>query len=64
MDDARDFATKYLKVYLTGDSLDPCLTEHVAYALELPLNWRMQRSHTTWFIDICKREKNMNPILL
>ncbi|RZR84348.1 hypothetical protein BHM03_00011157, partial [Ensete ventricosum] len=45
LEEAIDFTTKQLKSLMEG-SLEPHLREHVAHALELPLNWRMPRLHT------------------
>ncbi|KAJ8485843.1 hypothetical protein OPV22_018328 [Ensete ventricosum] len=63
LEEAIDFTTKQLKSLMEG-SLEPHLREHVAHALELPLNWRMPRLHTRWFIEACEREAKMNPVLL
>ncbi|RWV89760.1 hypothetical protein GW17_00048085, partial [Ensete ventricosum] len=46
LEEAIDFTTKQLKSLMEG-SLEPHLREHVAHALELPLNWRMPRLHTS-----------------
>ncbi|KAJ4762472.1 Terpene synthase [Rhynchospora pubera] len=49
---ARRFTTKHLINYLESSNFnDSRMKEHVANALELPLNWRMERLHTRWFID-------------
>ncbi|THU71988.1 hypothetical protein C4D60_Mb04t07360 [Musa balbisiana] len=63
LEEAINFTTKQLKSLMEG-SLEPHLREHVAHALELPLNWRMQRLHARWFIEACQREAKMNPVLL
>ncbi|XP_038972277.1 terpene synthase 10-like [Phoenix dactylifera] len=64
LDEARDFTTKHLK-NLNANLLDePYLQEDVAHALELPLNRRMRRLHTRWFIDAYKEEDSMHPVLL
>uniref|UniRef100_A0A8N4EVA7 (-)-alpha-terpineol synthase-like n=1 Tax=Elaeis guineensis var. tenera TaxID=51953 RepID=A0A8N4EVA7_ELAGV len=47
--------------YVSQD--EPQLQEDVAHALELPLNRRMRRLHTRWFIDAYK-EDSMHPALL
>ncbi|CAL9129487.1 unnamed protein product, partial [Musa acuminata var. zebrina] len=62
--EAMDFTTKHLKKLMEEGSLEPRFREHVAHALELPLNWRMERIHTRWFIETCQREATMNPLLL
>ncbi|THU59403.1 hypothetical protein C4D60_Mb07t01800 [Musa balbisiana] len=62
--EAMDFTTKHLKKLMEEGSLEPRFREHVAHALELPLNWRMERIHTRWFIETYRREATMNPLLL
>ncbi|CAL9128522.1 unnamed protein product [Musa textilis] len=62
--EAMDFTTKHLKNLMEEGSLEPRFREHVAHALELPLNWRMQRIHNRWFIETYQREATMNPLLL
>ncbi|XP_065015520.1 monoterpene synthase 7, chloroplastic-like [Musa acuminata AAA Group] len=61
---ATDFTTKHLKKLVEQGSLEPPLGEQVAYALELPLHWRMHRLHTRWFIYAYQRDATMNPLLL
>ncbi|CAL9152015.1 unnamed protein product [Musa hybrid cultivar] len=63
LEEAINFTTKQLKSLMEG-SLEPHLREHVTHALELPLNWRMPRLQTRWFIEACQREANINPVLL
>ncbi|XP_065002377.1 monoterpene synthase 8, chloroplastic [Musa acuminata AAA Group] len=63
LEEAINFTTKQLKS-LMGESLEPHLREHVTHSLELPLNWRMPRLQTRWFIEACQREAKMNPVLL
>ncbi|CAL9050388.1 unnamed protein product [Musa banksii] len=63
LEEAINFTTKQLKSLMEG-SLEPHLREHVAHALELPLNWRMPRLQTRWFIEASQREANINPVLL
>ncbi|CAL9084310.1 unnamed protein product [Musa textilis] len=63
LEEAINFTTKQLKSLMEGP-LEPHLREHVAHALELPLNWRMPRLQTRWFIEACQREAKMNPVLL
>ncbi|URE19453.1 Myrcene synthase, chloroplastic [Musa troglodytarum] len=62
--EAMDFTTKHLKNLMEEGSLEPRFREHLAHALELPLNWRMQRIHNRWFIETYQREATMNPLLL
>ncbi|URE21337.1 Myrcene synthase, chloroplastic, partial [Musa troglodytarum] len=64
LDRAMDFTTMHLKCLVEKGSLDPRLREHVAHALEIPLHWRMQRSHARWFIEAYQREATMNPVVL
>ncbi|KAJ8461498.1 hypothetical protein OPV22_034424 [Ensete ventricosum] len=59
-----DFTTKHLKSLMEEGSLEPRFRKHVAHALELPLNWRMQRIQTRWFIEAYQGEATMNPLLL
>lgn len=63
--EAMEFTTEHLKNLLEEGS-DTKLKERAAHALELPLNWRMERLHTRWFIEACEREVIVinNPILL
>ncbi|CAL9128514.1 unnamed protein product [Musa textilis] len=61
---AMDFTTKHLKKPMQQGSLEPPLRGQVAYALELPLHWRMHRLHTRWFIEAYQRDATMNPLLL
>ncbi|CAL9161040.1 unnamed protein product, partial [Musa hybrid cultivar] len=63
LEEATNFTTKQLKSLMEG-SLEPHLREHVGHALELPLNWRMPRLQTRWFIEASQREAKMNPVLL
>lgn len=64
--EAMEFTTEHLKNLLEEDS-DTKLKERAGHALELPLNWRMERLHTRWFIEACQREVMVidnNPLLL
>nr|QOC69155.1 linalool synthase [Wurfbainia villosa]QOC69160.1 linalool synthase [Wurfbainia villosa] len=64
--EAMEFTTEHLKNLLEEDSADMKLKERASHALELPLNWRMERLHTRWFIEACQREVIVidNPLLL
>lgn len=67
LDEAMDFTSKHLRNLLDKGSIDESgLREQVANALELPLNWRLERLHARWFIEhCCRREtEHMNPLLL
>ncbi|CAL9128526.1 unnamed protein product [Musa textilis] len=59
-----DFTTKHLKNLMEEVYLEPPFREHVAHALEHPLNWRMERIETRWFIEACQRVATVNPLLL
>ncbi|XP_078159205.1 monoterpene synthase 8, chloroplastic-like isoform X1 [Carex rostrata] len=61
---ARHFTTKHLTIFLESSIVDNSrIQEHVAHALELPLNWRMQRVHTRWFIEQYKMDEQIRPAL-
>lgn len=64
--EAMEFTTGHLKNLLEEGNSDLTTREKVAHALELPLNWRMERLHTRWFIESCQREAaaNVNHALL
>ncbi|XP_058207564.1 (-)-alpha-terpineol synthase-like isoform X2 [Rhododendron vialii] len=64
MEEAKDFATKNLEQYLKRKDIDQVLASLVSHALELPLHWRLPRLEARWFIDMCERRPNMNPMLL
>ncbi|KAL7194255.1 hypothetical protein ACSBR1_034631 [Camellia fascicularis] len=63
LEEARDFATKHVKVYLKK-STDPNLAMLMSHALELPLHWTMPRMEARWFIDAYARRSDRNPTLL
>ncbi|KAG6515948.1 hypothetical protein ZIOFF_026394 [Zingiber officinale] len=64
--EATEFTIEHLKGLLESSRLvDGMVREKVGHALELPLNWRMERWHTKWFIGVCQREAMIiNPTLL
>ncbi|XP_042378671.1 terpene synthase 10-like isoform X2 [Zingiber officinale] len=64
--EATEFTIEHLKGLLESSRLvDGMVREKVGHALELPLNWRMERWHTKWFIGVCQREAmSINPNLL
>ncbi|KAG5549113.1 hypothetical protein RHGRI_014476 [Rhododendron griersonianum] len=64
LEEARDFATKNLEQDIKRKDIDQDLASLVSHALELPLHWRMPRLEARWFIDLCERRPNMNPVLL
>ncbi|XP_074590692.1 monoterpene synthase 8, chloroplastic-like [Curcuma longa] len=65
-----DFTTKHLRNLLNQGSItEPDLKQKVSHALELPLNWRLERLHTRWFIQFCSQSNKdkcstINPLLL
>uniref|UniRef100_F6I6K0 Terpene synthase N-terminal domain-containing protein n=1 Tax=Vitis vinifera TaxID=29760 RepID=F6I6K0_VITVI len=63
MEQARDFAHRHLGKGLE-QNIDQNLAIEVNHALELPLHWRMPRLEARWFIDVCEKRQDMNPILL
>jgi Terpene synthase, N-terminal domain len=61
---ARQFTIKHLTNFLESSKYNNSrLKEHVAYALELPLHWRMEILHTRWFIDQYKTDEHIRPAL-
>ncbi|XP_042457866.1 terpene synthase 10-like isoform X1 [Zingiber officinale] len=65
LQEAMELTTEHLKNLLEGGS-DMKLKQRAAHALEIPLNWRMERLHARWFIEACQREVMVitNPLLL
>ncbi|WOK91636.1 chloroplast terpene synthase [Canna indica] len=66
LNEAMDFTTKHLQnlMEMEEPDLPPHLKEQVAHALDLPLNWRMQRLQTRWFLEACHKNSTVNPLLL
>ncbi|EXB31237.1 Myrcene synthase [Morus notabilis] len=68
LEEARDFATKCLEEYIIKkeniDENNDHISLLVSHALELPLQWRMLRLESRWFIDLYERMEDMNPCLL
>ncbi|KAG9136619.1 hypothetical protein Leryth_020267 [Lithospermum erythrorhizon] len=64
LDLAQDFTVRYLKESLARNECQGHLAILVKHALDLPLNWRMQRLETKWFIKMYEKMESMNPILL
>ncbi|XP_078161726.1 monoterpene synthase 8, chloroplastic-like [Carex rostrata] len=61
---ARHFTTKHLTTYLESSKHNNFrLKEHVSYALEIPLNWRIERQHSRWFIEQYKIDEQIRPAL-
>ncbi|KAJ4755865.1 Terpene synthase [Rhynchospora pubera] len=61
---ARHLTTRHLSDFLMGPNCDDSrLRDHVAHALDLPLNWRIERLHTRWFIEQYKTDDKMIPAL-
>ncbi|KAG6514959.1 hypothetical protein ZIOFF_025335 [Zingiber officinale] len=65
--EAMDFATEQLKGFMEEGSVPEAggLREQVAHALQLPLNWRLERVQHRWFIEACSSgDDTVNPLLL
>ncbi|KAG6511251.1 terpene synthase 10-like [Zingiber officinale] len=64
--EAMDFATEQLKGFMEEGSVAEAggLREQVAHALQLPLNWRLERVQHRWFIEACRGDDTINPLLL
>nr|WCC60118.1 terpene synthase [Pityopsis ruthii] len=62
LDDARDFATKYLKEHL--GSINGGISSLVSHALEFPLHWRVPRIEAKWFIDVYEKRSSINHTVL
>ncbi|CAN0896657.1 Alpha-thujene synthase TPS3, chloroplastic [Linum grandiflorum] len=58
MDDAKAFAVRHLtEIISTNLESDSTLGKRVTRALHLPLNWRMQRAETKWFIELYQQQQ-------
>ncbi|KAG6495703.1 hypothetical protein ZIOFF_043529 [Zingiber officinale] len=70
LQEAMDFTTRKLRDLLDQGSItEPGLKQKVSHALELPLNWRLERLHARWFIQLCSQSNKdecsmINPVLL
>nr|CAD1822479.1 unnamed protein product [Ananas comosus var. bracteatus] len=63
--EAQNFTIQHLNNFLSNSSHDSHkLRDYVANALEQPLEWRVERLHTRWFIDAYEKEEKMRPLLL
>ncbi|XP_042386723.1 terpene synthase 10-like [Zingiber officinale] len=64
--EAMDFATEQLKGFMEEGSVPEAggLREQVAHALQIPLNWRLERVQHRWFIEACSGDDTVNPLLL
>ncbi|KAG6495677.1 hypothetical protein ZIOFF_043503 [Zingiber officinale] len=64
--EAMDFATEQLKALMEEGSVPEAggLREQVAHALQIPLNWRLERVQHRWFIEACRGDDTINPLLL
>ncbi|KAJ1704065.1 hypothetical protein LUZ63_003844 [Rhynchospora breviuscula] len=61
---ARQFTTKHLVSFTENMKCgDSKLQEQVTHALDIPLQWRMERLHTRWFIDQYKKHEQIIPAL-
>lgn len=65
LEEARDVTTKHLKaVLLHRGAAESRLRESVEHALDLPLNWRIPRLHSRWFMEAYQKTSGMDPLLL
>ncbi|KAG6514955.1 hypothetical protein ZIOFF_025331 [Zingiber officinale] len=64
--EAMGFATEQLKGFMEEGSVPETggLREQVAHALQLPLNWRLERVQHRWFIEACRGDDTINPPFL
>ncbi|KAG6489384.1 hypothetical protein ZIOFF_050653 [Zingiber officinale] len=64
--EAMDFATEQLKEFMEEGSVPEAggLRDQVAHALQLPLNWRLERVQHRWFIEAFRGDDTINPLLL
>ncbi|KAL5714215.1 hypothetical protein ACHQM5_016206 [Ranunculus cassubicifolius] len=65
-EDTLDEAKKFAHIHLTNtkEKMDSNLVEQVDHALDLPLNLRMIRLETRWYLDAYSRRKDVIPYLL
>uniref|UniRef100_UPI001CB985E0 R-linalool synthase QH5, chloroplastic-like n=1 Tax=Erigeron canadensis TaxID=72917 RepID=UPI001CB985E0 len=69
LDDARDVTTKYLNAINIShlDNIiidDRYISSLISHALALPLQWRVARVESKWFIEAYAIRTDMNPMLL
>ncbi|KAI7734876.1 hypothetical protein M8C21_002730 [Ambrosia artemisiifolia] len=62
LDDAREFATKYLKE--NQYNMNESMSILVSHALEVPQHWSVSRVEAKWFIPVYENRSDMNPLLL
>ncbi|XP_042450148.1 terpene synthase 10-like [Zingiber officinale] len=64
--EAMDFATEQLKEFMEEVSVPESggLRDQVAHALQIPLNWRLERVQHRWFIEAFRGDDTINPLLL
>ncbi|CAI8601797.1 unnamed protein product [Vicia faba] len=62
LDEARDFTSKFLKIFESNG--DSHMSLQISHALELPLHWRVPRWEASCFINIYERQQNKNDVLL
>ncbi|CAL1356826.1 unnamed protein product [Linum trigynum] len=71
MEEARAFAVKHLTEIVNtnkddANNVDEYSSLVMKHSLELPLQWRMQRDETSWFIQLCQDrqlEPDISPLL-
>ncbi|KAK1420833.1 hypothetical protein QVD17_22723 [Tagetes erecta] len=63
LDEARDFATKYLQENLENIA-DQHLSSLTSHALDIPLQWMVPRVEAKWFIEAYEKRTDMNPVVL
>ncbi|KAI3822629.1 hypothetical protein L1987_10224 [Smallanthus sonchifolius] len=62
LDEARDLTTIYLKEKL--DEINESIAPLVRHALEVPLQWRVSRVETRWFIEVYEKRSDIDPALI
>ncbi|CAL1356829.1 unnamed protein product [Linum trigynum] len=69
MEEAKAFAVKHLTEIVNNNdanNVDEYSSLVMKHSLELPLQWRMQRAETSWFIQLCQDrqlEPDISPLL-
>lgn len=63
LDDARDYATRYLKENLKN-MVDQNMSSLISHALTFPLHWRVPRVEAKWFIEAYEKRSGTNSTLI